>query len=93
MLYPGFIGNMLVGGAAAFLMWGLYGGAVAASGPAVFQVAAGALLAGVGGGRILTNEVEKLLYRESNKVLGETIQKLEEKVSALEPEVKRNPKS
>lgn len=72
---PGFVGNMLIGGIAAVISWGLYGpfGAypliggtpTANSGPVVFTLSGlvGAVLVGVGGARWLTNEVDKTLLR------------------------------
>jgi hypothetical protein len=60
---PGFLGNILVGLAAAVVMWGLYG---APSPPASvhWQWAghvAASILAGVGGSRVLTDQIDKKL--------------------------------
>lgn len=72
---PGFVGNMVIGAAAAFVTWGLYGrwagaviaGAAPGSGPAKFYETlsgfTGAFLAGAGGARILTAEVDKQILR------------------------------
>ena len=71
---PGFSGNILVGGVAALVSWGLYGPLAAVSilgsktgGEATISLTlsalAGAVLIGVGGARWLTNEVDKKLFR------------------------------
>jgi hypothetical protein len=72
---PGFLGNILIGGIAAVISWGLYGpfaaypliggSAAASSEPVMLSLSAfvGALLVGVGGARWLTNEVDKTLLR------------------------------
>ena len=66
---PGWIGNVVVGAVAALVLWGLYGpmakvvligepsSAVHVS--LTFADIAGAIVTGIGGGRILSNEVEK----------------------------------
>ena len=75
---PGFAGNILLGGMAAFVSWGLYG---AFSNAVVYGTAstdqeqmrylvsisaiAGAVLVGMGGARWLTNEVDKKLLRNA----------------------------
>ena len=66
---PGWIGNVIVGAVAALVFWGLYGpmakvaviGQVAPDVHVAFTVAelAGSVVTGIGGGRILSNEVEK----------------------------------
>lgn len=75
VIRPGFLGNMLIGGVAALISWGLYGtfsavdiigkatpgGATLPSFPLSGLV--GALLVGVGGARWLSNEVDKKLLR------------------------------
>ena len=61
ILKPGFIGNMFVGAIAAVVMWGLYGTPKPAAG-VQWQWAghvAASILAGVGGSRVLTAQVEK----------------------------------
>jgi len=63
ILRPGFLGNVLIGLAAALVMWGLYG--APAPPPTVHwqwagQVAA-SILAGVGGSRVLTDQIDKKL--------------------------------
>ena len=72
---PGFLGNLIIGAAAAFVTWGLYGrwagaviaGAAPGSTPAKFYETlsgfTGAFLAGAGGARILTAEVDKQILR------------------------------
>jgi hypothetical protein len=66
---PGAIGNMIFGGVAAFISWGLYGpfsqlvlipSATSDDGPYLaLETVVGALLVGVGGSRVITSEVEK----------------------------------
>src|SRR3978361_2198112 len=79
IIRPGFFGNILVGGVAAAISWGLYGplatqcivgcpaptaGAGAGPGAAVTLASfVGAMLVGVGGARWLTNEVDKRLLK------------------------------
>ncbi|MHC1687041.1 MAG: hypothetical protein AB9879_04970 [Methanothrix sp.] len=75
IIRPGFAGNILLGAAAAFISWGLYGafsnavvyGSVAGVGSEEITVSisaiAGAVLVGIGGARWLTNEVDKKLLR------------------------------
>ena len=72
---PGFLVNLLVGGIAAFVSWGLYGPLSAAyifsSSPIdplpatglTLASVAGAILVGIGGARWLTNEVDKKLLQ------------------------------
>lgn len=66
---PGWIGNVVVGAVAALVFWGLYGpmakvaviGNTAPDVPVAFTIAelAGSVVTGIGGGRILSSEVEK----------------------------------
>ncbi len=74
ILRPGFSGNILVGGVAALVSWGLYGPLAAVSivgsktggetpVSLTLSAIAGAILIGVGGARWLTNEVDKKLFR------------------------------
>jgi len=63
ILRPGFLGNVLIGLAAALVMWGLYG-APAPPATVHWQWAghvAASLLAGVGGSRVLTDQIDKRL--------------------------------
>lgn len=72
---PGFLGNILIGGTAAAISWGLYGPFSAyplfgdtstdTSEPIFLTLSAlvGAVLVGVAGARWLTNEVDKTLLR------------------------------
>lgn len=80
ILRPGFLGNMLVGGVAAVVSWGLYGplsaalvvgsstsstgGAAADPGLSLGSLV-GAVLVGVGGAKWLTNEVDKRLLKSA----------------------------
>ena len=79
VLRPGYIGNVLIGGVAALVSWGLYGPLssflIAGTAEALKENAApdrvglslaslvGGLLVGVGGARWLSNEVDKNLLR------------------------------
>src|SRR5262245_43605740 len=75
ILRPGFLGNMLVGGVAAVISWGLYGPAAdiplilfgktttTPSGGLTVAGLVGAILVGVAGARWLTNEIDKKLLR------------------------------
>jgi hypothetical protein len=80
ILRPGYLGNVLVGGVAALISWGLYGplGAFVVFGTEEATKAnssdriglslaslMGALLVGVGGARWLSNEVDKNLMRNA----------------------------
>jgi hypothetical protein len=71
---PGWIGTMVVGGFAALVIWGLYGplstallifakgnpaGSVQPAAALSVAETLGAVVTGIGGGRILTNEVQK----------------------------------
>lgn len=96
---PGWIGNVLVGGVAALVFWGMYGpmaatvlvGANDASNASptlrVSELFA-ALLTGVGGGRLLTAEVEKRFARKETEVLTETKDTLASAVQELAEQVK-----
>lgn len=66
---PGWVGNVVIGAVAALVVWGLYGpmakvaliGPANAVNPVTFTIAelAGSIVTGIGGGRILSGEVEK----------------------------------
>jgi hypothetical protein len=66
---PGWIGNVVVGAVAALVFWGLYGplskvavigeGGSATKSVLTIAEVAGSIVTGIGGGRILSNEVEK----------------------------------
>lgn len=70
---PGFIGNVVIGAAAAFVSWGLYGPYASAaivgtdalpSDQSVFltlSALTGAFVVGIGGARFLSSEVDKKL--------------------------------
>jgi hypothetical protein len=79
ILRPGFIGNMLTGGVTAIVLAGLYSplGAVeidAATTNLHLTIAslAGALLSGIGGARLLTQEVDKRYNDSTEKSLTST---------------------
>jgi hypothetical protein len=63
ILRPGFLGNVLIGFVTAVVMWGLYG--APAPPPTVHWQSAGqvaaSILAGVGGSRLLTDQLDKKL--------------------------------
>jgi hypothetical protein len=81
ILRPGFIGNMLVGGVAAVIIGGLYGSLsmVDLSGTAAihinFSALAAAGLTGVGGARVITQEVDKRYARETKRNLASAVKK------------------
>ncbi len=74
---PGFLGNMFVGGVAAFISWGLYGPYAesvfvgsqpplttnASSFALTLSAFVGAILVGIAGSRWLTNEIDKHILR------------------------------
>lgn len=69
---PGFLGSMLVGAVAAGVSWGLYGpfagmnmvgGTPAAEASLTLSAFVGAVLVGIGGGRWLTDQVDKSLLK------------------------------
>ena len=74
--HPGFLGNILVGGFAAIISWGLYGpansvpvfGSSAGLEPSsllTFATLAGAALVGLGGARWIMSEVDKQLLKST----------------------------
>ena len=78
IIRPGFLGNVLMGGVAAMISWGLYGssssecvvgcGTAPTSTPTplaglTLASLVGAVLVGIGGARWLTNEVDKKLLK------------------------------
>lgn len=78
---PGWFGNVVVGGAAALVFWGLYGPMAGAQiigdGPPAhmaLHVAElfGAMLSGIGGGRLLSSEVDRRVLRNENDALNQT---------------------
>jgi hypothetical protein len=82
IIRPGFLGNIITGGVAACVSWGLYGpfaaryvvGGPPSGGPGTelgltLSSLVGALLVGVGGARWLTNEVDKKLLRAAGTAL------------------------
>ena len=84
---PGWVGNVLVGGVTALVFWGLYGPMASAVvfGPTdataakeILRVSElfGALVSGIGGGRLLTSEVEKKLANRKAEELDKTKTKL-----------------
>lgn len=77
---PGWIGNVVIGAVAALVFWGLYGpmakvaviGSTASNVPVAFTIAelAGSVVTGIGGGRILSSEVDrKALEKTSSELL------------------------
>ena len=74
---PGWIGNVVIGAVAAGVYWGLYGpmaktaiNGSAASWPSLSELA-GAVVTGIAGGRILTNEVEKKALSRARDILAD----------------------
>lgn len=89
---PGWIGNVIVGGAGALVFWGLYGpmaGALVigdgASPRIVLHLAEilGSILSGIGGGRLLSSEVDRRLLRSENDALAEIKNNLADAVKQL----------
>lgn len=82
---PGWIGNVVVGAVAALVFWGLYGpmakvaiiGTAVSNVPAVFTIAelAGSVVTGIGGGRILSSDVEKRTLSNMKDSLAEALSK------------------
>ena len=80
---PGWIGNVVIGAVAALVFWGLYGpmAKIAIVGPrpsgiqAIFTVAelAGSVVTGIGGGRILSSEVEKKALAKTKDELADAL--------------------
>jgi hypothetical protein len=79
---PGWIGNVVVGAVAALVFWGLYGpmakvaviGTTAPATSVAFTIAelAGSVVTGIGGGRILSSEVERKALAETTTALAKT---------------------
>jgi hypothetical protein len=94
---PGWLGNVIVGGVAALVFWGLYGPMAAAvvighanplGIPAVLHVSElfGALLTGVGGGRLLTAAVDKQIAEREKHALTQAKDNLAETLVDLASE-------
>ena len=81
----GFLGNVFVGSVAAFVLGGLYGPlsqAVVGNGAKVLinvGVIAGAVVSGIGGARLLTQEVDNKLAAATNKEMSKVVQNLTRK--------------
>jgi hypothetical protein len=80
---PGFIGNLIIGGAGAVIIGGLYGplGAADIGGQLstmhfTLANAAASVLTGAGGARVITQEVDKRYSRAKTKNLASTVQDL-----------------
>ena len=92
---PGVIGNIIVGGVAAIVFWGLYGrlsqfallGPASAALPAAASLTvgelAGSLVTGLGGGRLLTAEVTRRALESQNNALEGTKRELADAVDKL----------
>jgi hypothetical protein len=92
---PGFVGNVFVGAVTAIVLAGLYSplgsvslgsGAGGASVNLTIGVLAGALLSGVGGARLLTNEVDKRYEEIVRRNLGTAIQNLAQPTTTDPPD-------
>jgi hypothetical protein len=86
---PGWLGNVAVGGVAALVFWGLYGPfskaliVGGASAPAISLSLGelfGSLVTGIGGGRLLTSEIDKRALKNQKDALAETKNTLSEKL-------------
>jgi len=81
---PGWIGNVVIGAVAALVFWGLYGpmakvpviGRTAPDVPVAFTIAelAGSIVTGIGGGPILSSEVEKKTREKTANELATALQ-------------------
>jgi hypothetical protein len=90
---PGWVGNVVVGAAAAVALWGIYGPAsqsvvVGTPGPASeltlrLNEMIGAMVSGIGGGRLLTAEVDKRVLAVANGQLETAKQRLADSVQEL----------
>lgn len=80
---PGWQGNLLIGGIASIVIWGLYGNIHMSHDEEVIRQAIGGLLAGAGGGRIITNEVEKRLLTVRAANLEESTQNMVDVVEKI----------
>ncbi len=75
LLDPGFIGGILVGAITAIAFWGLYNPAASFYDTQLeVRPVIGALLAGVGGGRVLGSLVEKAVTRANLSRAQETVE-------------------
>lgn len=82
---PGFMGNVFIGAVTAIVLAGLYSpaGSIRLDNPTsdpgfilTLGMLAGALLSGIGGARLLTNELDKRFEQTTRDSLGKTIQNL-----------------
>jgi hypothetical protein len=81
---PGFLGNVFVGSVTAFVLGGLYGPGplaqiIIGNGgliPINVGIVAGAVVSGVGGTRLLTQEVDKKLADATNKQMSKVVDNL-----------------
>jgi len=79
---PGFLGNVFVGTVTAFVLGALYGPLtqiLLGSGapiPINFGTVAGAVMSGIGGARLLTQEVDKKIGDATNKQMNQVINNL-----------------
>ena len=92
---PGWVGNVVVGGIASIVFWGLYGPLADAN--IIGQDEAtdvtltvsellGSLLTGIGGGRLLTMEVDRRVSESGTKALEEAKNSLAETILDLSEE-------
>jgi hypothetical protein len=77
---PGWLGNVVIGAVASIVIWGLYGSlakvsAVGNAAVPTMSELAGAIVTGIGGGRILSNEVEKKALTKARDTLADTVKK------------------
>ena len=69
----GWLGNTFIGIVAGFIMWVLYGNLNLAEGPEILRAFVGSLIAGVGGGRIITGELNKRTFAASKDQLTDAL--------------------
>jgi hypothetical protein len=93
---PGFVGNVFVGAVTAVVLAGLYSpvGSMRLASTADFEITigmlAGALLSGIGGARLLTNEVNKRYEEVTRENLGNAIDDLSQRPAVPPPEEKNS---
>lgn len=70
---PGWVGNVFVGAFAGFIVWVLYGTMNIADVQELLRQVVGSMVAGAGGGRIITGEVDKRILVASKDQLTEAL--------------------
>lgn len=73
ILLPGCIGNVFIGIVAGLMMWVIYGNLNLADERDLLRAVVGAFVAGAGGGRIITSEIDKRLLLAANGELAAAV--------------------